>query len=310
MNCSLFCTKKKEQFIEYKPYNITFMKGIVILKDLKDLQIFWPVQAFEKAYPEEGYIRKCAAITLYDENKPDHAAMVMVRIFIENGERAKSDQKYVVGIRSYSFGDMMTIDVISLDKGYHKEICYDHLKRLNWPMWNELTSRPVDMIGESTLSPFLFIGGHLKVEEGEKVNFFGSSGDYGDKILFSDGNSIAAYAASLSGIELGLGDKEIGENFVMEMLDLTYDQKKTPDFYEKLIAHVFNMSQDVNITLTAQHVGALVTMKVADRFINENKDFITLIVEETCGGGIGRAITLNSIARKLRMKYQDKDTYN
>lgn len=285
------------------------MKNYAIINDHKDIEDFWVISDFEEAYPEKDGIKKYGVVSLFDGEKPNKVSVVFIRTFIENGERAKSDQKYVVGIRFYSFGDMATIDVISLDKGYHKEICYDHLKRQNWPIWSELVNMPTDMIGESTRSPFMFVGGHLGTEGSNKVNFFGSSGDYGDKILFSDANSIAAYAASVSGIDLGKGDKAVGEQFVMDLLNLMYEEKKKPDFYERLIKHVFDMSLDIDLTLTAQHIGSLVSMKVEDRLIaEENKNIFDVTVDEICNGGIARAITLNSIARRIRINQQNKDT--
>jgi hypothetical protein len=275
------------------------MQNFEIMRDPSELEGFCPVDAFNKMYPEQSSIKGYALASLSDDQNPEKVAVVLMRTFIENGNCAKEDQKYVVGIRFHFFGDMATIDVISLDKGYHKEICYDHLRRMGWPSWSEEMNRPVNHFDETTRAPFLFIGGHLQVKEKE-VNFFGSSGDYGDKVLFSDGNSIAAYASSVSGIELGIGKKEIGGSFVKEILQIMYKHKLKSNFYEELVQDLFQRSSDENLTLTSQHVGSLITMKVSDRMISEGKDMLTLTVDEVCGGSLGRAIMLFGVARKMR----------
>ncbi len=280
------------------------MQNFQIMNDPSELKGFWPVDVFNKMYREQPSIKGCAIASLFDDQDLEKVAVVLMRTFIENGDRAKEDQKYVVGIHFSSFGDMAIIDVISHDKEYHKEICYDHIKRMGWPSFNEEMNRPVNYFDETTRAPFMLTGGHLKTKK-RKVSFFGTSGDYGDKILFSDSNSIAAYAAFASGIELGLGEKEIGESFVKEILQIMYNHKLKVSFYEELVKDIFQRSSDENIALTSQHIGALVTMKIADRMISEEKDMLSVTVDEVFGGGIGRAVMLASLARKLRVKYSE-----
>ena len=274
------------------------MKHFKILHP-SELEDFWLVEAFNKMYIEQPSIKGYALAYLFDDENPKKVATVLMRTFIENGHNAKKDQKYIIGIRFYSFGDMATIDVISLNKGVHKEICYDHLKRIKWPRWNQETNRPVNYLNETARAPFLFVGGHLQVKE-TGINFFGSSGDYGDKILFSDANSIAAYAASESGIKLETGEKKIGESFVKEILQIMYNHKLKSNFYEELVKNIFQRNSDKKITFTAQHIGALITMKVADRMISEGKDILTATVDEISGHSIGRAIMFSNIERKLK----------
>ncbi len=275
------------------------IKKIDLMQNPSDMEGFWTVDAFKEAYPEKPALTGCAIASVSEEvGNPDKMAIATLRTFIENGNRAKDDQKYVVGIRFYSMGDMATIDVISMDKGFHKEIAYEHLKRMGWPSINEQTGKPINHLDETSRTPFAFVGGHLYVKDGEKTNLTGSSGDYGNSIFFSDSNAIAAYAASACGIEVTEGDKEKGEAFVQEILEFMLKHKMQPDFYEQFAKYVFEKTGRGVSSLTSQHIGALMTMKAADRAISENKDMMQAMVDELAG--FSRFILVNGIAEKVK----------
>jgi hypothetical protein len=203
---------------------------------------------------------------------------------------------------------MVTIDVISLDKGFHREICYDHMKRMGWQSWNEQVGKQVNEFNETLQAPIMFTGGHLKIGQGNHVDFFDSSGDYGNYSFFTDTNAIAAYAASVSGIELGIGDKESGEVFVRELLQFMLENKLKKDFYELLIKEV-NMkevsdSKISNRLFTAQQIGSLINMKVEDRVIEEGgSNFLQIMVDEM--QNVGRMIMLAGVARRIRKNAKD-----
>jgi len=291
---SFVVTNKIQQIMKNQIFNLE--------KNPLELKGLWPVDCFNEAYSKQSAFKGCALVSLMNKKNLEEVSLIVLRIFIEDTARAREDQKYVVGIRFYSFGDMATIDVISLDKGLHKEICYDHLKRMGWPSWNEQIGEKVNEFDETTRAPFLFVGGHLKIKSEKQAEFFGSSGDYGLDILFSDSNSIAQYVASASGIELGVGNEKKGESFVQEILQFMLKHKLNKDFYEKLIQETCQKTPTVDSSFSAQQIGAFVAMKVADRMLTENKDGMSLIVEEMCGGGIGRTILLESVAQRLRVK--------
>ena len=280
---------------------------INLMKNLSDIGEFWTVASFLEAYQQTNALIGCsiASISADPGNPdPDKIALITCRTFIENGVRAKDDQKYVVGIRFYTHGDMATIDVISLDKGFHKDICFEHLKRMGWPLLDKETGKSVDKLQETAVSAFLFVGGHLEVENDTHVNFFGSSGDYGDNIFFSDSNAIAAYVASICGIELGTGDKEKGEAFIQELLEFMLKHKTQKDFYEQLVQEVCEKTPG-KPSFTAQHIGALITMKVMDRVIAEEKDVTQMMIEEIACGGLSRYIMLSSVVKRMKEKIEE-----
>ena len=209
-----------------------------ILNDLSDLENIWTLSAFNNAYSEPGLTSCALAVDSDYSGNLDKMSMITFRTFIENGECAKNDQKYILGIRFYSFGDMATIDIISLNKGYHKEIAYNHQKMMGWPSFKEFFNETVDPLKATYEAPFIFIGGHLKVDEFGKVNFFSSSDDYGNEALFSKGNSIAAYVAEACGLQVKNTDKTIGKAFIKDLLIFMRENKLKKDFYEILLSHI------------------------------------------------------------------------
>ncbi len=257
---------------------------------------FWPIETFNENYKEEG-IKSSSIATIFDVKFPDKTGLVILRSFIQKSERAKTDQKYIIGLRFYSFGDMATIDLISLDKEYHREICYDHLKRMNFPLWGEKMER-VDYYEETTRSPFIFAGGHLKILEDDSIKFFGDSGDYSGKLLFSCSNSIARFIASNSMIN-SIGEKKAGQNFIEHILKFMFENKLKREFYQNFVADIFQKDE---INLNSQNVGALIAMKVLDRYLMEEGDIFNLMFEEISGGGLARDIMLHSVAQKIKSK--------
>ncbi len=202
---------------------------------------------------------------------------------------------------------MATIDVISADKGFHKNIAFDHIKRNNWPTYSDMDGRVPDETGETMRAPFVVVGGHLQINPEEKVNFFDSSGDYGSDIFFSDSNSIAAYVASACGLDVEQADKAKGELFVADLLTFMKENKLKEDFYEKFVEFVFEKNDDGGQKFTGQHMGSLITMKAADRAIKEEKSIIETTVDEVSGGGLSRFLMLSTLASKLRAKEKNKE---
>jgi hypothetical protein len=258
---------------------------------------FFPIEVFYKNYKEEGII-KSSIVNAFNLESPDKNALIIFRTFIQKSEKAKSDQKYIIGLRFYSFGDMATIDLISLDKEFHREICYEHLKRMNFPLWGENMEK-VDHYQETTRAPVIFTGGHLKILDDDSINFFGDSGDYTGKLLFSDCNSLARYICSISGVNFTQGEKEPGKNFVEDILKFMFENKQKNDFYQKFIANLF---QKEEIYLNSQNIGALIAMKVIDRHLLGEGELFALTIDEISAGGLTRDIMLHGIARRMRAK--------
>lgn len=270
--------------------------NLEIINDPSTLEIVWTATAFNEVYPEKG-LKGCAIVVDSDSSgEPDKTALITVRIFIENGNRVKTEaQKYVVGIRFYSFGDMATIDIISLDRGYHKNIAAEHLKRMNWQTFGN-----GDDFGKTYQAPFVFVGGLLTAKE-DQVGFFGESMDMGKNIFVGNGNSIAAYAASICGIAVKDGDKAEGELLVKKLLQFMKENKMKQDFYEQFISFVQSSNPDPDFikSFTGQHMGALITMKATDRSITENADIITMMTQELVDG-LGKYALVSHVAEKFK----------
>ncbi len=257
----------------------------------------WPIETFNKAYSEKG-IKTSFIANMFDPNFLERTAVIILRTFIQKSERARTDQKYIIGLRFYSFGDMATIDLISLDKNFHREICYNHLERMNFPMWGENLKR-VNHYEKTTRAPFIFAGGHLRVSEDDSVEFFGDSGDYTGRLLLSDSNSLARYISSVSGIK-SKGEIGPGKTLVEHLLRFMFENKLGREFYQNLIADLY--LQEEELSLNPQNMAALITMKVLDLLsINESLDFIKLMTEEMAEG-LSRDIMIHSVARKIRCK--------
>ena len=257
---------------------------------------FWPIENFNEKYEEEG-IKSSSIATIFDPAFPERTGMIILRTFIEKSKRAKTDQKYVIGLRFYSFGDMVTIDLISLDRDFHREICFDHLQRMNFPMWGEHMEN-VDHFAETTRAPFILAGGHLRVLDDNSVEFFGGSGDYTGKLLLSDSNSLASYISLVSGITSS-EEIEPGKGFINHLLKFIFENKLKKEFYQNLIADLYLQKDEA--FLNSQNIGALITMEVLDRHLAGNDNIIGLMVEEYTRG-LASEVMLHSMARRIRTK--------
>ena len=145
------------------------------------------------------------------------------------------------------------------------------------------------------------VGGHLKVDTDSNVSFSGASGDYGDAIFFSDSNAITAYAASICGIDVIEGDKEKGAAFVSDLLEIMLKHKLKPDFYEQLVSEIYQRRNEPTRIFTAQHIGALITMKALDRAISEDKHTLQTMTDEVTGG-LGRYFLVANVAQRVKQE--------
>lgn len=284
-------------------------KDIVITTDHSELEDLWPVDKFNEIYPEESNFKRCAVITSFDEKKPEDVSLIVLRTFIEDTDRAREDQKYVVGIRFYSFGDMATIDVISTDRKNHYHMCYEHIKKHGWGMFDE-SGKPIDRKVDQTIrAPFLFSGGHLQIKDGG-VSFFGESSDYGGYSFESNINSVASFVAEISGINTISEDKDEGELFVYKLLDLMKKHKGQPDFYEQVIKASYerkfpNNGKKSPYVFSSYQLESLITMKVEDRMIIEPEaDPISIMIEER--HVLSKTTMVYAAARKMRESTKEK----
>lgn len=259
-----------------------------------DFNNFWPVDFFKEKYSTENGIRSCFIASKFSPDYPDQASLIVIRSFIENGERAKSKegQKYIIGLRFYSFGDLATIDLISLDKDFHREICYEHIKRMGWPIFSPERGPQVNFYQETLHTPVIFSGGFLKISPDDKIDFLGQSGDYGGKIFFSNTNQVSHFIESLSE-----GDMKGG--LIEYLLNFMYENKLKKTFYSDLIKDLY--ANQGKIELSSQNIGALINMKVIDRYVLGEGNILALTVEEF-SGGLAQDIMLQKIVASLNNK--------
>lgn len=276
------------------------MNEFSIISDLEELVSFWPIASFNEVYKKEPALTACSIANITsDPGNPDKTTLIIFRVFIEKGKQAVQGQKYVLGLKFYNFGTLATLDLISLDRPYHKEIAYEHLKRMGWPSIDEQLGRQVDYFNETTLAPFLFVGGHLVVDSGNKIEFSGASMDYGNSVFFSDSNSICKFMTQSSGLLITrTGDAEPGKAFAQRLLDFMLIKKGQNDFYEQFVQEILSSSSEL-INFTPQQLGSLFMMKVLDRTINEEKNMLQLMVEETVEG-FGRYVMVAGVAEKIK----------
>lgn len=267
---------------------------IQITKEDQELLKLWPITSFYKAYDNKDGIKKLIVTSLSsDDGSPDKIAILVFRLFIEKGVRLGKGQKYVLGLRFYNFGDFATLDLISLDKDYHKNIASEHIKRMNWPSIED----GLDDFKKTIHSPFLFSGAFVELKD-EKLIFSSTSQDYGNSVFLANSNEISFYLSSLCGLSVFNKSEETeGKNFLYKILQFMLETKIEKDFYEKFVALVLR-SQDKTQGFSAQQIASLFTMKVIDRSIRENKGLLKIMVDEM-SGGFSRNIMLQSIAKRL-----------
>lgn len=274
----------------------------IIENDPNDIGQHWPVKSFLGAYPDQNEISACAIMAMSENfENADKTAVLVLRTFIKNQTKAKEDQKFIIGIRFYNFGDIATIDLISLEDGFHKEICYEHLKRMNWPVLAKTMNQDIDYFDENTLAPFLIIGGHLIVKD-DQLNFSGSSGDFGHNIFLGESNSIAEYVATTCGLNVNQNNESAGEKFIADILSIMHKHKTKKDFYQLMVKEIYELKGEKFPRLTSQQIGGLTMMKVLDRIENEGStNLMQLMVEEIVDStSIGKSVLINTVARKVR----------
>lgn len=247
-----------------------------IFKEEAIWESMWPIVDFKRTYGREDGV--CKYVMLADgTGQPDSTALMVVRMFIQKETKAN---KYVMGTRFYSFGDLATLDIISLDFPFHREIIAEHTKRFGW-------ASPVVNADIYHSIPFAFVGGFIE----PKLVFVGSSGDYGDNFFGWSSNDVVNSAVAMI-----RGESNAPDKFFEFMLTFMKQHKLQRDFYEKLYQGLLDHLPDKK--LHPQHLGSLVTMKALDRALVDGTDFIQALVEETTDG-LGRVIFLANVVKGM-----------
>jgi len=273
------------------------------VKNRDDLTKFWPINSFIEAYNKhpkaDSALKGCSLVALStDAGDPDKTAIINLRLFIENSERAKNNQKYILGLKFYNFGNLATLDLISLNENYHQEIAGKHLTMLDFPMLSEYSNKLVKNFQDDTLAPILFAGGHLKINSEKRIEFLGSNKYYENSMFFTDSNSIGEFI--VRACKLGRCDNAFsyGKDFIGRILEFMLVHKSQPEFYEQFIQYVMRYFLDPSI-FNAQQLNAFLMMKAVDRFCNEDKSPTEIMVEELTGG-FRRNLTLNVFSENIK----------
>ena len=237
----------------------------------------WPIANFQQAYSKKEGL--CKYVVLADgTSEPNSTALMVVRMFLQ---KETKENKYIMGIRFYSFGDLATLDIISLDLPFHRNIIAEHAKKFGW-------ESPIANLDNSHTIPFAFVGGFI--EPGPI--FVGSSGDYGNNFFGYNSNDVVKSAVSMIN-----GETHIPDQFFEFMLNFMKNHRLKHDFYEKIYQDLLDHAAAER--LHPQHLGSLVTMKALDRAILDGTDFIQALVEETTSG-LGRIMFLSNVAKSMK----------
>lgn len=228
----------------------------------------------------------------------DNVGLLLVRsLFADiNGEKS-SENKYVMLQSYYDQGDLSTIDIIKLPKGYHKEIIKTYLSDILVP---EVSQQLIPVSNEG-YSRFLTAGAHLS-RSGDKIIFKNTSQDFGNKLSTYNINDVAAYLLNKSNLNFeGVSDNNklsLGEEYVSKALNLMSEHKKSNNFYSRMLDIYLDdiLASGKSISGILPH--SLMMIKAHDRAFAEDKDIVQTMVEET-SGGMTREFMLRGIAYKI-----------
>lgn len=258
----------------------------------KELSLSPYVQQLQNAYQDMlsdtyfGY----GIISTNDIESPraDNVPLIMCRTLIQNGYRLKAkSQKYVMLIKFANFGDAMMIDLISLDKEYHKDIALGHYKRIGV----EFSENIMGDVAKVRSIPQICVGSYLKMNNGNLL-LSGESGDFGnepfDKV---NGDHLANLVLKACGIDNVMHyETDKGEEIIKKLLAHMSEHKLTTDFYEKTF--------DVFSKKDRFQTGWYKNMKILDRVIAGEGDMLTVSAQELTEG-FGRHVAHTQIAKKI-----------
>ena len=252
----------------------------------------WPYALFKKAYEDlkEGSVLKCATI-IHSESEPDNVAPIVVRIFIQNGAQMKGCQKYIIGLRFFNFGEMATLDIISLKQPNHKSIVMEHARRMGWSRSEHLQD---ENYRESYLVPMIASGASLKVTPDGKLIPSSESMDYKGRLFDYNINDITGRIAYYC--NMGEETSSVDSDFLSKLVDFMHANKGHELFYERLIEH-FPPRQ-----ITGQNISAIVLMKVVDRSIKEPDTNVIKLHTHEMTDGFAKKLLAYIVADQVRSK--------
>jgi hypothetical protein len=248
----------------------------------------WLYDVFENAYVKESAHGIMKVFSIAGSDDPaglNFTNMLNVRLFIEGGKETIGGQKYIAGLRFYSFGDMATLDIISLDKPYHRKIAMAHAQKMCWTQQDDQE----DLFRRSYMIPLMVVGGYLSVYD-QDVELADHSQDYGGDLLGCDVNALVWYITSLCGLS-DVADPA-GKQFVVNLLAFMKEHCGKHDFYERLA--------QIHSKNTGQHCGGMLMMKIMDRMIAEKKEDLSQMIMDEITDGFAQKYVVNGALNVLR----------
>lgn len=257
------------------------MKRFDLLNDLKNFSNHWTISGFRKAYPDSRAINSTAiAMLSSDINDSEKTRLAIIRLNIEDSLKLENEQNYIIALRFYNFGQVATLDLISLDASTHEEIVTEHLKRLNVPQERDR----LNPHNTTKQIPFLIAGGLVKKTSDNCLKFSSSSYKYGMSMFFADSNSIAAYVANACELMVDPSNNiQGGKDFIRNILEFMLEMNDRANFYEQFSVKALSeaiMERGMN----ANQINALLMMKVLDRHVNEGGDVVKIVINEMADG--------------------------
>jgi hypothetical protein len=227
---------------------------------------------------------------------PENIGLVLVRLALSDLEdKLSTRKKYVILQTYYDEGDLSTIDVVRLPFRYHREIVKEYLENI---LTVEISRQAVPL--HESLSRFLTAGGFVE-ENGDKIKFHGSSGDFSNRFSVYDVNHIASYLTRESGLFENVKPENIskGEEYVERCLDIMRQHKLKPEFYSELVKLYLLENVREEKYVGSHLLYSLNLMKSIDRASKEGEDITQVLVEESVEG-IGREMMIRGIAERLK----------
>ncbi len=257
----------------------------IFSQKLKNSNLHWPLNDFNKAYKKKG-------IVLFSEIK-NRDKSFFIRFFIPSLK--PESRKYIMALRFYNFGELATIDFVSLNNlCKYRHIACQHMKNIAWPI-NPSSGESVMLNGfqDSCQIPYFLAGGIL-IRGHNFYNVEDDEGVYGNSILGFNVSDISNFIFSNTLEERILrGSKILGLNFFTDILSLMSENGSQLDFYENLFDHYCLKGFKFN----PQNIGAILAMKAKDRSRREEGDFLNIICEEA-SMGIGAHIIKSQNQKK------------
>ncbi|MCA9352073.1 hypothetical protein KC866_01660 [Patescibacteria group bacterium] len=260
---------------------------MTIINDADSLKEVWTVQTFKERYSGKY---SSQALVVNDQNP--EKGLVTIRAHIEDSAELQKNgsQKFVIAIRFYSFGDMATVDVVSLPLEYHRDIFARHIQNVGW-CFDPNNPSSAD---RNYHTPFICLGGHVQVDDG-LLNPFGSSGDYGDDFCGFVAADIAAYVFDACGLPTAERSESKGKDCIASMMELMERYHRQPDFYERFIDYRMELGAD---RIHPQNLSALTYMRAWDTHLAQGSDFLSALTNEMVEG-VAQYAMLKGVQKKL-----------